>query len=369
MNKIKSGKIRLIYLLSAIAIFVVIVFCIKSLENFNYIKAIKKFVEKDTKVVYISDKKNYSQYPIDLLSKYGINYLYINSSNLSGIEKNKLEKVFNSKYLNNIIIVYNDGKIIDAIISYESEDKLIDFFRKNNIIPESDSNPEKVIKKLESSLENDLGIIYIPYNDLEANDEQKNILKDISKQYDLKYDIVEAYLISLEQQKKINLTLDISDVEDQIVIFVKDKKVIGNIRGLHTKEEYVNELRKFKMIENTLNEINEIDYEKFLNITDSKDKNIIVIGKNDCKYCDDALNTLNTIASDYELKINYFNVETQESENFKKVKEKLEKMDYKDSFTTPLILITESEKILDYMIGVSSYEYYEEKLMELGIIK
>ena len=123
------------------------------------------------------------------------------------------------------------------------------------------------------------------------------------------------------------------------------------------------------MIENTLNEINEIDYEKFLNITDSKDKNIIVIGKNDCKYCDDALNTLNTIASDYELKINYFNVETQESENFKKVKEKLEKMDYKDSFTTPLILITESEKILDYMIGVSSYEYYEEKLMELGIIK
>ena len=51
------------------------------------IKDIKEYIKKDTKVIYIANKKNYDNYPIDIFKKYDINYMYINSTNLSKFEK------------------------------------------------------------------------------------------------------------------------------------------------------------------------------------------------------------------------------------------------------------------------------------------
>lgn len=369
LDKSKSKKFKLIQIALIIIIFGVFVFIFKNLENYNYINGIKKFVEKDTKVVYISDNENYSSYPIELLSKYEINYLYINSSSLSGIEKSKLEKIFNSKYLNDILIVFKDGKITDAIIGYESEEKLVEFLKKNDIIPKTLSEPDKIIAKLDKLLEQDMNIIYIPYVNNQSNLEQEKLVETIANEYNLKYDIVEAYLLSFEQQKKINLTLDISDVEGQILILVKDNKIVGNLRGTFTREKIIEELRNLKILETDLNKVVEIDYDLFSKIVDSNEKSVIILGKSECKYCNDAINTLNKVANDYDFKVNYLNVESFESETFKKVKERLEKMEYKDGITTPLIIVTESKKILTYMIGKSSYEYYVDELTEYGIIK
>ena len=52
--------------------------------------------------------------------------------------------------------------------------------------------------------------------------------------------------------------------------------IIVNIRGVHTQEEYITELKNFGMVENDLNKIVEINYETFLNIITSMEKNIIV---------------------------------------------------------------------------------------------
>ena len=62
---------------------------------------------------------------------------------------------------------------------------------------------------------------------------------------------------------------------------------------------------------------------------------------------------------------NYFVSDIVSSE----VKEKLESIGYTSGFSIPLVLIIESNKILDYAIGNSKEEYFIDIFTENGIIK
>ena len=90
----------------------------------KFIKDIKKFVKADTKVLYIVNSKKYNNYTEDILKKYEVKYKYINSDKLSNFERTKLENIVNSKDLSNIIVIFESGKIKDAIIDYKSKEKL-----------------------------------------------------------------------------------------------------------------------------------------------------------------------------------------------------------------------------------------------------
>ena len=74
--KVKNNIVLLIILSVLLVIFFSLLFFTK--DN-SLIKDVKKFVEADIKVVYISSKENYKEYPIELFKKYEINYLYIDS--------------------------------------------------------------------------------------------------------------------------------------------------------------------------------------------------------------------------------------------------------------------------------------------------
>ena len=78
---------------------------------------------------------------------------------------------------------------------------------------------------------------------------------------------------------------------------------------------------------------------------------------------------MNQISSSNNLDIDYINIESMESDISINIQEKLKKIKYKDGFSTPLTIITEKGKILDYSIGSSTLEFFNEMFKEYGLIK
>ena len=118
----------------------------------KFIKNIKDFVKTDTKVLYIANNDNYNKYPETILKKYEINYKYINSSKLSKFEKTKLGNIINNKDLSNIVVVFESGKVKDAIIDYKTKEKLNQFLIKNEVIPSIIDNISGMMNKISNSL-------------------------------------------------------------------------------------------------------------------------------------------------------------------------------------------------------------------------
>lgn len=367
-NTFDIVKKTLIILFFIILIAVFIILLVASADN-KFIKNIKEFTKDDTKVLYISSKDKYSDYPIKLFNKYDIEYLYIDSTDLSNFEKTKIEKIINSKHLSNIIIIFNEGKIIDTIIDYDTENNLNKFLQRNGIIPDIIGNIDGIIESIPQLLENELMLLYVPYKYVEGIDLQNGILKDICARYNIEYQMINAYLLSSVQQEKLNSILQISSVEDQIIIIVKNKKIIGSIRGIHKADYYLNELYSYNFIQEIDSYIEEINYDEFNSLLNSNNKNIILIGKEECKYCDEVISTLNTIIINYNISIKYINIGNLDSELSSNVENKLVDLGYSDGFTTPITIMIESNKLIDYVIGASSEDYFIDIFTENGIIK
>ena len=279
-----------------------------STRDNDLVKNIKEFVSIDTKVLYISDKDNYYDYPIDLFKKYEVDYLYIDSTKLSNVEKTKIEKIINSNYFSNIIVIYKNGKIVDAIIEYDNEESLNKFLQEQELIPEIIGDNSKIIDTVNELITTEYTLIYLPYKPLDEIESQSKVLKKICNDYEINYKKIDAYLLSESQKNKLNSILQISTVEDQIIILVKDKKVIGSIRGINNKRKYLNQLENFNFIEEIGYFITHINFGELKNLLNNNEKNIIVVGKDDCKYCDQVNETLNNIAINYDVKINHINI-------------------------------------------------------------
>ena len=173
-----SLKKFVIFIIILILVFI-LVFIALNLDNIKKINEIKKFITDDVKVLYITDEKNYSQYPVELFDKYEVDYMYIDTSSLSIVEKRNLEKLINNKYLNTIIVIFKDGKIEDAIIDFESKESLNLFLQNNNIIPKVIGKVDGIIDSIFKYKEADLSLLYIPYDYINGIDEQDKILKDM----------------------------------------------------------------------------------------------------------------------------------------------------------------------------------------------
>ena len=361
---------KLLKIFISLALFSIALILISYFLDNKVIKDIKEFTKSGTKVLYISEKKNYSEKPIELLKKYEVEYEYINSSNFSSIEKKKLTKIIRMKDINNVIVIYKDGKVLDTLHDFESNESLIKFFQKNGIFPEVIGKVDGILESVTEAINTDYTLIYLPYNYAEGVELQDEILNNICKKYKIKYKLINAYLLSEFQKEKINTILQVSKVENQIIILVKNNEIVGSIRNVYDEKAYIEELVSSKFIDLSKKSINYLDdYNVFNEIIKSQEKNIITIGRDDCKYCDDVIDKLNEIGNKHEINIYYINIGTIDSDLSIKIINKLKELEYSEGFTTPLTLIVESDKIIDYIIGASDEEYFVDVLIENGLIR
>ncbi len=370
MEKNTFGIVKKVLLtLFFITLITILVVLLILTRDSNFIKEVKGFIENDTKVLYVSTKGKYSDYPINVFNKYDTKYLYIDSTKLSKLDKTKLEKIIDTKNLSNTVIIFKNGKIQDKKLNYDTDNEFNSFLQRNDIIPEVIGDNKGIIESVSNLLETDFTVLYIPYRYINGIDTQNEILKNISYQYSINYKMINAYLLSKIQQEKLNSILQISSVEDQIIILIKDQKIIGSIRDIGVSNDYIEKMKEYNFIEQIDNYIQEINYEDFNNILESKDKNIILIGKDNCKHCNEVINTLNRIIMNYGINVNYINIGETDSELSKIIENKLTLLGYSDGFTTPITFMVESNKIIDYVIGASTEKYFIDIFTENGIIK
>lgn len=369
MNNNTFGTIKRILLILFIIVLVVfIITLLVFMPNKKSINNIKEFVKTNTKVLYISNEEKYLEYPIELLQKYEIEYMYINNSQLVSYEKNQIKKLIKTNKFNNTIAVFEKGNLVDTITNF-TEEEVTEFLQEYEVIPKIIGDIGDITSNIESLVLNDLMILYFPYKYTDDVEKQDIMLKKIAVDNNIKYQMINAYLLSKNQQEKLNSLLKISSVEDQIIILIKEQKIVGSIRGVNRKSEYISKLKEYEIINKNQNYINKINYSEFCDNIKNNAKSIIVITKKDCKYCDDVFDILNKIVINYDIKIKYIDIESLDSDISKKVETKLIELGYTDGFTTPMTFIFESNKILDYIIGVSTEQYFIDIFSENGIIK
>ena len=352
-----------------IFVFAIILFVLTHVTNNISIKNIKDFVSEVTKVLYISDSENYSSEIVEFFNKYDADYMYIDISKYSKMEQISLKKLIKEDNLKNIIIVFKNGNKLDMVLNLKSKNKFISFFQDYHIFPKIIEKNDKILDSVKEYITSQYRIIYIPYEYSEQVEKQDSILNNIANRYNIEYSLVNAYLLSDVQKEKLNSILQVSDVNNQIVILVKNNSILNSIRNVYDEKEYIEELYKSGFIDSKEDRIIEVNINFFEEIIKKDQKNVVFIEKNECKDCETVSDVLNEICNQNELEFYSINIVDFESDTYEKLKNKLHDLEYNDAVSVPLVIITESDKILDYTIGLSSEEYFLESFYENGIIK
>jgi len=111
----------------------------------------------------------------------------------------------------------------------------------------------------------------------------------------------------------------------------------------------------------------EINLEEFLNILNNDNKQVVLIGREGCSYCKIASPIIKNINYEYDLNINYLDVDKlndEERETFLNSHQV-----FKEDFGTPLLLIIKNKNIVEKQDGLTDRLHYIKLLKDNGFIK
>ena len=110
-----------------------------------------------------------------------------------------------------------------------------------------------------------------------------------------------------------------------------------------------------------------INVTTYLKYYKSSKKRVVFIGRPTCYYCQVAVPIIQKLAYDYDLEINYINVnefEGDDESNFLNSDET-----YINGFSTPLVVIVSNSKVNDKQEGLTDYAHYLKMFKDNKIIK
>jgi len=237
------------------------------MEEFN-----KNYKSKDRKVIYYSSSAcQYCalQTPIlELIAEdYDIEYLAIDSTKLSVSQRKEILKKLGIEQATPTTVIVENGKVVDKQIGYKDGNGLVNFFKKNEIVPEDAVySAEKYIT-------------YINYNEYEELIESKgtNIivigqtscghctaikpaLNSVAEDYELTINYLNLTDLNEEESNKFYPSLKTIEYNDPdfvneekfgtpLTLIVKNGKVSKYISGERTISQLVREFKKAGLIE------------------------------------------------------------------------------------------------------------------------
>lgn len=215
------------------------------------------------------------------------------------------------------------------------------------------SKARKIVKNFDNAFAaNEKKMIFFARKSCYYCQLQKPILKEIVKDYNLEYVDIDTDLLSEKQKKHIMDALNI-DGSTPVTAIVKNKKVLNIHIGYLDGKEYVEFLKESGMLpENAIykpeKNLTFINYNDFLSLN----KGILVLGASASTTCIDIRKELNTIASEYNININYFSLSSLTKEEYYDVIDKLNsynvnnyKIIEEDNLIFPLIYIIDGKEI------------------------
>ena len=241
-----------------------------------------------------------------------------------------------------IIVDYVKSQKINTLTADEYAEKIA--LKENLLLYVGDVSKEvkKDLKSIRNIKINDYSLSYDVYNVIDVKDyfgdDVKAVLVingDIQKEYK-EYKYKEIY----------------SDVE---------RFVVGNI----TEEN-----ASYKVAEN---------FKEFKSLVKSKDVNMMVFGRESCYHCNNYKIVYNALAEKYDLDIFYFDSDSYNQEQYKKIvnmdltvpskcSSTGEEFKLSDGFGTPLTIFTKKSKIIDCISGYVERAALVSKLQENKMI-
>lgn len=198
------------------------------------------------------------------------------------------------------------------------------------------------------------------------------VLEEITTTYNLKYEYLNTSEITGGTLTKLLNKLGTDASTPQIVV-VKNGKVVNIQTGYTDREGFFNFLQengvisKDEKLEATDANLNKIDYEKYDELINSDEKEIIVIAQTGCTYCESAKPVLNSMAEKYDLEINWLNITDLSEEEQANITNSLDI--FSEDFGTPLMMIVKNKEVVDSITGYENQEQYETFFKENDFIK
>lgn len=156
----------------------------------------------------------------------------------------------------------------------------------------------------------------------------------------------------------ISATIDTDNTKKTLTKLTDDTDIIlENAQNQSTKYKGSKEQNPFIKIK----------VDEYLEYYKDNKNRIVFIGRPTCYYCQIAVPIIQKLSYDYDLEVNYVNVDEFEGDdesNFLNSDEK-----YANGFQTPLLVIIGNNKIKDEYEGLTDYAHYLKMLKDNKIIK
>lgn len=374
--RFKSTKQKVKYFLSFLlgAMFVsIILLCVyfaKNNKSKNIIDRINiVFDSKEEAIIYIGKNKDTNKLIKDYSEKYEFSYLYVPVKNITLSKKNKIKRMFDVKSLNDKIIYVKDGKVKNYK-NIKTNDDIKKYLQKNGFISTIDGDTNKIKKLIDDTFNSqDPIVMYIANNENKSNEEHNEQLKDFCKDYDLKYVFIEGYKLSDNQKIRLLKRINYNEIHDELLVILDE----GNIKNVSefvagSDKEYFALISSYGIIdESSEKKLVNISLKQLGSISKKNEISVILISSNDCQYCDKTKPILGKISIQNDFKIYNYKYNVKEKKTIEKY---LTKRGFKEkTITTPLVIIFKDNKIEDYIIGMSSKIFYEEKFKDYGLIR
>lgn len=253
-----------------------------------------------------------------------------------------------------------------------------DKLRENGTISSSEEKEivETFNKNFNSSEKN---VIYYASTECSWCKLQTPILETISADYDMDYYYVNTAKLSKKTKEEIADKLGIEPATPTTVI-VEDGEVVDVASGYQDPKDYIAFFANNGLIPEDAEYSKEknitfIDYEGFEKLISDSGEHVIVVGQTTCSHCIAIKPALNSVAGDYNLTINYININLVTQDEYNKFVESLKNIEYNDpsfvsegSFGTPLILIVKKGKVSTYISGERSKSQLVKEFKKAGLI-
>ena len=370
-TKKKISNILVVLLLIGSALLLAILFgIIKDFRSRDIINQYNKFMtESDLGVLYLGSDSELNNFITDYSSVYNFPYLFVDTENITAFKRNRIKKELKLSKIKSTVVIISKGKKIAEMddCSLTEKEELISFLQKNKVLPNDIGDPNEVIKKFETAITSkEPTIIYYVHKKTDNYDKKNKKISSFCENYSIDYKYIEGYYLTDNQNLSLLKKLNYNELQEELLIVVDEEKIVQVIEDVNPdSENYFKIMSSYGIIdESSSKSLKNINFNELKNIILMPTKNVIVFGRDDCPYCERLNPIIGKVGIQNNITIYYYKLD-----NSNTVDDYLLSIGYKGGkLTPPVIIVTENNHVLDYMIGLTDKELINQKFKELGVI-
>lgn len=319
-------------------------------------------------VIYLGSDDEIASDCNDYSINYEFDFIHLETNRISKTKQEKIKKELNIYNVNSTIVIVQDGVPVSSM-NVKNQDDVVTFLRKNRVVPMIIGDTNDILATYKEGLASkEEALIYLSTSLGEDTKEKSKVIGKVSNDHKLNYYEIPGYLLSYKQLKNIMSQLGFSEIQDDLLLYVRNGEVLYILDADKATENYYFQLLSNRGIIDIASSENlkAIDIDELSDMVQDKEKNVIFIAVDNCKYCDNIESILSQIAKEENIKIYSLDA----TEDTEKVSSVIKDLGYNEGLTiTPFVLIAENNKYIDSIIGLADKDLFMNKFIEYGVIK